>query len=246
MEQKTEWPELEVEAHRQTRELIEKSRWWRLKRTWLLGLPAVVVVGVVGLFVWGSFQPKPEGFAPDGQVRVFESPSLATVSGEEPISEPSEVIQYTVDARDPDVLVLFDFTEGGVVDGDVSESGWDLAFRRTKLLTNSGVTSPSGPGGAADLGEFPIGEATVPASVVFSVDALGGDDEDEPENPAAGRWYTYSFISHIVSVKPNTYLVRTGEDMDALVQFDSYYCDDEESGCITFRYTLVPASDSAQ
>lgn len=246
MEQKTEWPESEVEAHRERSDVITKRRWWRMKRTWFVGLPAVVLIGIIGLFVWGSFQPQPEGFAPDGQARVLESPPPATVSGEQTMSEPSEVIRYTVDARDPDVLVLFDFAEGSVVDGDISEPGWDLAFRRTKLLTNSGVTNPSGPGGAADLGELPIDEVTVSASVVFSVDVLGGDDEDEPENPAAGRWYTYSFISHIISVKPNTYLVRTGEDMDALVQFDSYYCDDEESGCITFRYALVPSSNPAQ
>jgi hypothetical protein len=217
-----------------------------MKRAWLVGVPAVVVIGIVGLFVWGSFQPQPEGFAPDYRAHVLESPSLATVSGEETTAEQMEVIRYTVDARDPDVLVLFDFIDGSVVDGDVSEPGWDLAFSRTKLLTNSGVTNPSGPGGAADLGELPLDEATAPASVVFSVDVLGGDDEDEPENPAAGRWYTYSFISHIVSAKPNTYLVRTGEDMDALIQFDSYYCDDDESGCITFRYILVPSLDSAQ
>jgi len=31
-----------------------------------------------------------------------------------------------------------------------------------------------------------------------------------------------------------------GEDFDALVQFDSYYCEDEEAGCITFRYRLIP------
>ncbi len=246
MEQTTEWPEPEVEAHRERSELIERKRWWRTRATWFVGLPAVVVVGIVGLFVWGSFQPQPEGFAPDAQARVLESPAPATVSGEEATPEPSEIIRYTVDARDPDVLALFDFTEGRVVEGDASELGWDLAFSRTKLLTNSGVTNPSGPGGAADLGELPLGEATMPVSVAFSVDVLGGDDEDEPENPAASRWYTYSFISHIVSAKPNTYLVRTGEDRDALVQFDSYYCDNEESGCITFRYTLVPGADSPQ
>jgi hypothetical protein len=25
-----------------------------------------------------------------------------------------------------------------------------------------------------------------------------------------------------------------------MIQFDSYYCEDEESGCITFRYRLIP------
>ncbi len=245
MEQKTEWPEPEVESHRERSDFIERTRWWRMKRSWFVGIPAVIVMSIVGLLVWGSFQPQPEGFAPGDQTRMLEPPTLEAVTGEETTFEPLDVFRYTVDARDPDVLVLFDFTDGSIFEGDISESGWDLAFRRTKLLTNSGVTNPSGPGGAANLGELPLGEATIPASVVFSVDVLGGDDDDEPENPAAGRWYAYSFISHIVSAKPNTYLVRTGEDEDALIQFESYYCDDEESGCITFQYTLVPATDSA-
>ena len=77
--------------------------------------------------------------------------------------------------------------------------------------------------------------------MTFVVDTLGGDDDDEPENVAVGSWYSYSFIGHIVSVKPNTYLVRTGDNLDALVQFDSYYCEDEEAGCITFRYRLIPS-----
>jgi hypothetical protein len=131
--------------------------------------------------------------------------------------------------------------EGRVVESDFSSEAWDLAFRRTKLLTNSGVTNPSGPGGAYDLGEVSLEDATVPAAVSFAVDHLGGDDEDEPENEQVGHWYSYSFISHIVSTKPNTYLIRTGEAFDAVAFLDSYYCDDKESGGITFSYRLVPA-----
>ena len=136
---------------------------------------------------------------------------------------------------------MFDFETGRVLESDFGSSDWDMAFRRTKLLTNSGVTNPSGPGGAFDLGEVPLEEANPPESVAFVVDTLGGDDNDEPENVAVGKWYSYSFIAHIVSVKPNTYLLRTGDNLDALVQFDSYYCEDEEAGCITFRYRLIPS-----
>ncbi|MFV1969859.1 MAG: HmuY family protein, partial [Acidimicrobiia bacterium] len=154
--------------------------------------------------------------------------------------EEEQWIRYTLDATSTDDWVFFDFEDGRVVDTDFVSPDWDVAFKRTKVLTNSGVTNESGPGGAFDLGEVPLEAATPPASAVFAVDVLGGDDDDEPENPALGRWYSYSFIKHIVSVKPNTYLVRTGGDNDALVQFDSYYCEDEEPGCITFRYRLVP------
>ena len=214
-------------------------RWWQYKRTWLIGLPALLVLGVVGLFVWGGLQPRPAGFAPS-------DPDVGTVAAEEVTPVEDEIapveelpIRYTLDATSLVDWVLFDFEEGRVVDASLDSPGWDVAFRRTKLLTNSGVTNPSGPGGAFDLGEVPLETASPPPSVAFAVDHIGGED-DEPENPAAGHWYSYSFITHVVSVKPHTYLIRTGGSRDALIQFDSYYCEDEESGCITFRYRLIP------
>jgi hypothetical protein len=202
---------------------------------------------VVGLFAWGSFQPRPTGFAPsspgegsvaEDEVAAVEDEVAAVEDEIAPLEEPS--IRYTVDATSLVDWVFFDFVEGSVVDADFDSTGWDVAFRRTKLLTNSGVTNASGSGGAFDLGEVPLETASPPASAVFAVDRLGGEDDDDPENPAAGSWYSYSFITHIVSVKPHTYLIRTGGSRDALVQFDSYYCEDEEAGCITFRYRLVP------
>jgi hypothetical protein len=186
-----------------------------------------------------GFAPSdPADGTPVGEATQLEAETALVETEAAAVEQPPT--RYTVDARSTVDWVLFDFDKGAVVEGDFSSSGWDLAFRRTKLLTNSGVTNQVGPGGAFDVGEVPLEAATPPASVAFAVDQLGGDDDDDPENPAVGHWYSYSFITHIVSVKPNTYLVRTGGDRDALVQFDSYYCEDEESGCITFRYRLIP------
>ncbi|RLE16593.1 MAG: hypothetical protein DRJ28_01345 [Actinobacteria bacterium] len=230
-----------------TEPLATGRRWWQYKRTWLIGIPTVIALGVVGLFVWGSFQPRPAGFAPSAPEVAAPAQDAAVVEGGEEAPADHEVapaeeqwVRYTLDATSLSDWVFFDFEKGLVVDSEFLSPDWDVAFRRTKVLTNSGVTNPSGSGGAFDLGEVPLDVAGPPATVEFAVDVLGGDDDDEPENPALGRWYSYSFISHIVSVKPNTYLVRTGASRDALVQFDSYYCDDEESGCITFRYRLIP------
>jgi len=209
-----------------TQQQSRSGRWWRYKRTWLIGVPLVLVLAVVGLFAWGALQPKPLGFAP------MDPDEGAVVT--------DEWTRYTLDATSLEDWILFDFEQGRVVDGGFASTGWDVAFRRTKLLTNSGVTNPEGSGGTFDLGEISLELASAPPSVAFEVDVLGGDDDDEPENPAAGRWYSYSFITHIVTAKPNTYIVRTGGSRDALVQFDSYYCADEESGCVTFRYRLVP------
>lgn len=202
----------------------------------------ILLVALVGLFAWGRSQPRPEGYAlsdspPPVSTPKAVVPNETTQTGAD---AGEEIQQTTLDARSRTDWVLFDLVRGEVVAGDLSSGGWDLAFRRTKLLTNSGVTNPSGPGGAFDMGEVPLETAVPPAAAAFVVDGLGGDDGDEPENAAAGHWFSYSFITHIVSVRPNTYLIKTGEDVDALIQFDSYYCEDETPACITFRYRLVP------
>lgn len=249
---------MSLRTSRERREEVEgtadkpepRRRWWQYKRTWLLGLPGFLVLLVLALFGWGSLQQRPEGFAVVDQAEVgvlgsgVEAEAGVVAPAAEAVADAvveAQEIRHTLDAKSTEDWVLFDFGSGEVVVGDLTSSGWDVAFRRTKLLTNSGVTNPSGPGGALDLGEVPLDEATAPSAAAFIVDTLGGEDEDEPENAAAGRWYKYSFITHIVSVKPNTYLIRTGDENDALVQFDSYYCEDEEPGCITFRYRLVPS-----
>jgi hypothetical protein len=224
----------------------EGRTWWRYKRTWLIGVPMAAILAVTGLFIWGGSQPRPAGFQPDAVVVVEDAVPIVvdeavTFVADEVAAVEDVVTRYTLDATSLEDWVLFDFETGQVLDADLTTADWDMAFRRTALLTNSGVTNPSGPGGAFDLGEVPLEDASAPGSVAFVVDTLGGDDDDEPENVAAGSWYSYSFISHIVSIKPNTYLVRTGDKLNALVQFDSYYCEDEEAGCITFRYRLIPS-----
>lgn len=183
-----------------------------------------MVLMVMGVLVWGYFQPKPPGFAPtDG-----ESGALVT----------EDWAQFTVDATNTDEWVFFDFNLGRTVETTFAGPEWDIAFKRTDLVTNSGATNPSGEGGAVDLGEVEIESARVPTVVDFAVDELDGDEQ---ANPEISQWYDYSMLTHTVHARDHTYLVRTGESQDALVQFDSYYCEDEDPACITFRYRLVPA-----
>ena len=203
---------------------LRRSVWW-----WILRGSALLVLGVVGVFLWGWFQPKPPGFAP--------------TDPDEAASVTDEWTRYTVDATSRDEWVFFDFDQGRSVEAELSDSDWDIALKRTDLITNSGVTNPTGPAGAIDLGEVDLADATVPSVADFAVDRLGGDDDDELENPEISDWYDYSFITHTVHAEDSSYLVRTGESRDAIVYFDSYYCDNEDAGCITFRYRLVPAVD---
>jgi len=208
------------------------SESWRRRHSklvWALSATGVLLLAAVGLFVWGHFQPKPAGFDP--------------VAPDETGAVTEDWTRYTIDARSRDDWVFFDFGTGSAVDTTLAGDDWDLAFKRTDLLTNSGATNPEGSGGAIDLGEIPLEDAAVPPSATFAVDEVGGEDADESTNPAISDWYTYSFITHTVHAKDKTYLVRGGGNGDAFVHFDSYYCEDGDPACITFRYRLEPAGD---
>lgn len=206
-----------------------------MRRSWKIyavAVPLAIVVALAAVFVWGQFQPKPPGFAPTVAEAVTVEPETATV-------------QFTVDARDKLEWVFFDFDSGAVVDSDFTALDWDFAFRRTKLRTNSGETNALGPVGVAGLGEVDLALIEPPAAPQYAVDALIGEDGDELKNPAIEKWYFYNFVRHVIVARADVYLVRTGGARDAMVRFDSYYCEDQSPGCVTFTYRLVPGASTA-
>ncbi len=198
-------------------------------KTYAVAIPLAVVAALATGVIWGQLQPKPAGFAPTEEAAVAAVPD-------------SSAVQFTVDARDKKQWVFFDFDSGTVVDSDFTALDWDLAFRRTKLRTNGGETNALGPVGVAGLGETDFALAELPDTPKFTVDALMGEDGDELKNPAIEKWYRYNFIKHVIVARADVYLVRTGGDRDAVVRFDSYYCEDESPGCVTFTYRLVPST----
>jgi len=202
----------------------------RPRRTLALGVPVLVLSVAGAIFAWGQLQPRPPGYAPTARATeaAAASPAGRIAPG-----------RLTLDARDKSAWAFVDIDGGRVLQSTFEGTEWDFAFRRTRLLTNSGTTNPAGAVGAIDLGEVTLETAIPPESPAFVVDALGGDDGDEPRNAAMSRWYHYDFIRHVVVPRPNVYLVRTSENQTALVQFDSYYCDDGSPGCVTFRYRVV-------
>ncbi len=203
-----------------------RRRWWAYRRTWFLGLPLLLVAAAAGLFIWGEMQPRPPGFAPT-------NPDQGAIITD-------QWAQFTIDVNTGRDYALLDLNAGRLIEGDFSTPGWDLAFRKTTILTNSGTTNPGGPGGAAELGEVPLVDAVVPDPVAFVVDSMGGEDNDKPVNQALKNWYGYDFFRHIVNANNDTFLIRTDGDRDALIHFDSYYCEDKSPRCLTLRYRLVP------
>ncbi len=194
---------------------------------WIVRGAGVLVLGLVAVFVWGYFQPKPPGFAP-----TDPADGLVVTDG---------WTQYTVDTTSREEWVFFDVVRGRTVETTFAGSDWTLAFRRTGLRTNSGVTNSNGLGGAINVGESSLDEVIVPVEGGFIADQDDDDDADEVTNRAISDWYNYNFITHTVHAGADTYLVRSGDGHDALVQFDSYYCEDDSPGCITLRYRSVPS-----
>ncbi len=187
-----------------------------------LGVLLLAIVLLIGAWLlWILLRPAPAGFAPTtGQALV--------VAG-----QPPDIVQYTMDARSRKDWMYFSFARGTAVATSQDAQDWDLALRRTDLLTNSGDTNPQGEGGAVDLGKDPIEGAIVPSGGYLQ-DVT--HDERGLENPALHKWYSYDWTSHIITSKNHTYALRTATGEVVLVTFVSYYCDDGSPGCITLRY----------
>jgi hypothetical protein len=128
---------------------------------------------------------------------------------------------YTVDASNGERWVRFDFDLSAVVDS----GGWDIGFHRNHVV--------AGPGAAiADMGVVPFDSvARVP-----EVGYLANSPRPWESNPAVGKWYDYSFISHLLTSRRHVYAVRTAPGRYAKVELLNYYCKGVGTACITFRY----------
>jgi HmuY protein len=226
---------------------------FRRRRTFVIGVPLLLASALVAVFVWGQLQPRPVGYAltvpaaeaaGDTPLEVADDPG--EIADEPEVAAMPTTTLYTLDARDKENWTFFDLDQGTIIASAFEEPDWDLAFRRTKLLTNSGITNPVGRVGAVDLGALDLEIAVPPSSPEFVVDALGGDDGDDQRNAAISRWYNYDFIRHVIVARDDVYLVLTSDGGSVLIQFDSYYCEDDSPGCVTFRYRLLPDGGNGQ
>jgi len=192
-----------------------------------LGLGALLLAITLLLGAWTLWillRPVPEGFAPT-------SGQALAVAGQAP-----DIVQFTTDARSRKDWVYFNFAQGANVSTSQDALDWDLAFRRTDVLTNSGDTNPQGQAGAVDLGKVALEQGAAPSGG-FLQDVT--HEDRGLENPALHSWYNYDWTSHIITSKDHTYALRISTGEVVLLTFVSYYCDDGSPGCITFRYRDV-------
>lgn len=162
------------------------------------------------------------------------TPPTFPVAESEPAEVESRLVRdrrVTLDARDPDRWVRFDFSRGAPVPDSARE--WDLAIRRFRMIVNGGEDYPGRGGAVALEGTAFDSLQQVPAEGYRPTEGrLGGD----PEHPVLEEWYRYDFSSHLLLARGTPFAVRTADGRYALVEVLSYYCPGPEPGCLTFRY----------
>lgn len=175
----------------------------------------VIVLGVAFLLLMASLligslaEPEFPPYVPTEAVPLAVGDSLAGP------------ITYTVDASTPDRWRRFDFSRGAVVDS----GAWDIAFRRTHVMAAAGT-------GIVDLGLVPFDSVSqLPEAGYLAVRAAG-----DTSHPAIGKWYDYSYLTHLLRSKGHVYAVRTAAGRYAKFEILNYYCAAVGTGCVTFRY----------
>jgi hypothetical protein len=129
---------------------------------------------------------------------------------------------YTIDATSNAAWQRFDFGVNSIV---TTGESWDIGFHRNHVI--------AGPGSAiADLGAVPFDSVTAAPADGYRGNGPGAWES----NPAVGKWYDYSFISHLLTSRGHVYAVRTADGHYAKFELITYYCRGVGTACLTFRY----------
>lgn len=142
-----------------------------------------------------------------------------------PLTSPGAVDTVTVDAGSDRRWRFFDI-ERGLVSDPPDTAGWDLAFQRFRVIPHEDI---------ANLGPVAFDDVRAAPETGYALTKWGRDTT----NAATAKWYSYSYVSHLLVPKPDVYVVRTGPGRYAKLQLVGYYCPGTTPGCVTFRYALL-------
>jgi HmuY protein len=113
---------------------------------------------------------------------------------------------------------------------ELSRLDWDLAFQRTKIFTNSGITNPKGKVGVINLGlvDFDSIQSVPESEFIQDSKSFG-----RRTNKAFTGWYNYRTRTHNIESKKNVYVVKTSTEDFLKMRILNYYCSNDEKDCRT-------------
>ncbi len=174
-----------------------------------------------------------------------ESPVVVTpleVETVENLHAPNDVVnRQTGEVIQENPFQYFSFEQNGLVesvDGD-----WDIGFKGTTIIVNSGISGPGNARGMVMQGLFSE-MSEVPSDASLRVDT---EDVLAIPHGSGNGWYNYNNTTHLISPIPGRFLVfQTNAGNYVKMEILSYYRDnppmDEADfttgGYYTFEYVL--------
>ena len=142
-----------------------------------------------------------------------------------------------IDASDNLLLVSYDLDTDSIV--EETDPSWDLGFRRFEIRINGGV-SGDGPVEVAVLEDTDYDSLTEAPPDGYLLDEPDADADGVDERVFDG-WYTYDYVSHLLSPNAVVYVVHTTEGAYHKVSVDDYYDDAGTPAQISFRADPIAA-----
>src|SRR5687768_13662033 len=134
----------------------------------------------------------------------------------------------TLDATRAEAWTYASLTQGRVLTPS-DTAAWDVAVQRYRVRAAGEVR---------DLGAVPFERA--------SADDIAGRIVAGAPRHELGRWYRYSFVTHLLEPAGHTYTVRGADGQRWRVQVVSYYCPGVRAGCMSLRYAPGDSGFHAQ
>jgi hypothetical protein len=218
-------------------QILKKKKIWRNLFFLNLGI-TLLLIGLywvpVKMVQLESFVDSPSVNLPKEGVVPISSTSTTQIVKGSIASNLLETKLTVINASSESDWVYFDFSSGKVVDiHDKTSLEWDLAFRRSKVISNGGATNKFGKAGLINLGSLNFDQVVDVPLDNYTQDTA---TKTETENPILLKWYSYNYLTHKLSAKSNTYAVKTANHKYVKVKFLDFYCSNKETGCIKMQY----------
>ena len=121
----------------------------------------------------------------------------------------------------------------------MSQVSWDLAFSRTKIISNGGKTNPSGKTGIINLGPVDFDNIKTAPETGYVQDnrSLGN-----LINKELAGWYNYRTRTHNIESKRNVYALKLNNGIFMKMRILNYYCAQKENACRSMMCTREEAA----
>lgn len=199
--------------------------------------------GLAGLAVLGL-----GGCAEDLRNEGTGAPDLGAVGTSSRVkvtAESSEVRRLEIDATAMTEWVYLRLDTGAqvAVADPASSREWDVAVRRYYVKINGGISGGCGSEVALQQGADFAAIARAPSGSYFTDQPDSGDDDTEPDYALSqsGGWYEYNPMTHLLSPRPQIYVLRSCTSGYVKLQMTGYYDAAGTSGFPSLRVAPVAA-----